>query len=242
MKYINTIAALGTLSFGATAFADLGSLTGQDTLRYYESDGQTATGLADASYAVLDLYVKFDAANTHGYSNSDTRLLNVLDANFSASGFSLFNQSDLTVGGSWKPSFSFDIPGAANSNIDSFVTLGGGVGALAATNITTPDPNLGAAENADIFNSNVGWFLNPPTSTQGDVDGDLKVWIGRFVVSGDEARAGAGFAMNGSVGYNYGEGTGAYFGDMGGDFIFTPAPGAIALMGLAGVVTRRRRA
>ena len=43
------------------------------------------------------------------------------------------------------------------------------------------------------------------------------------------------------MGYNYGDATGAYFGDMGGNFTFTPAPGALALMGLAGLGVRRRR-
>ena len=248
MKNVTTLAALSSLSIGAVALADMGGLVGQDTLRYYGADGTTESNFADASYAVLDLYVQFNATNTHDYDNVDSRMLNVLDTNITANGFGNFYQNDLTGSGSgdfvgsWKPSFSFDIPGTANSTIDSFITIGGGVGTQAATNVTTPDPNLGAGLNGAIFNENVGWFLNPPTNPQGDVLGtDFEVWIGRFVVTGDEARAGANFDLFGSVGYNYGDGTGAYFGDMGGNFVFTPAPGALALMGLAGLGARRRR-
>ena len=245
MKNVTTLAALSSLSIGAVAMADMGDLVGQNTLRYYGADGTTQTSFADAAYAVMDLYVQFNATNTHGYDNADSHMLNVLDTNITANNFTLFHHSDLTnaTGGSWKPSFSFDIPGQSNSSIDSFVTIGGGVGAQAAVNVTTPDPNLGDATSDAIFNPNVGWFINPPTSDQGDVLGaDYEVWIGRFVVTGDEARAGANFDIAGSVGYNYGDATGAYFGDMGGNFTFTPAPGALALMGLAGLGVRRRRA
>ena len=248
MKNVTTLAALSSLSIGAVAMADMGDLVGQDTLRYYGADGATEANLADASYAVLDLYVQFDAANTHGYDNADSHMLNVLDTNITANGFGNFYQNDLTgsgsgANGSWKPSFSFDIPGTANSGIDSFVTIGGGVGTQAATNVTTPDPNLGAALNNAIFNDNVGWFLNPPTSTQGDVLGsDYEVWIGRFAVTGDQARDNASFGVAGTIGYNYGQGTGSFSADIDGGFSYIPAPGALALIGLGGLCARRRRA
>ena len=205
--------------------------------------------ISPASYAVMDLYVQFNAANTDGFNNAQSHMLSAFNWNITSSAGN-FHQSDLTgtgsgAGGSWKPSFSFDIPGTANSAIDSFVTIGGGVGSMAATNVTTPDPNLGAGLNGDIFNANVGWFLNPPTSTQGDVIGsDFEVWLGRFVVTGDLARDGASFGVSGTIGYNYGQGTGSYSADVNGDFLFgeIPAPGAIALLGLGGLCARRRRA
>jgi len=243
MKTRNNIAFtafVATASISSFAAADFNGFSGQDTLRYYGADGSTASNLAGASYAVLDMYANFSGANTHGFNNEDSHMLAMFDGNFSANGFSLFSHSDI-AGGSWKPSFSFDIPGTSNPTVDSFVTIGGSVGAGAATNVTTPDPNLGTATNPDIFNENVGWFLNPPTSAQGDVI-DFKVWVGRFVVSGAEARGGANFDVSGTVGYNYGESTGAYFGDGGGNFTFNiPAPGALALLGLGGLATRRRR-
>lgn len=243
-------AAGAALVSSSVALADVSGLLGQDTLRYYAADGATETSLADASYAVIDVYVDFSATNTHGFDNAQSHMLSAFNMNLFSDtiGTSGFVHSDLTSGGnpmmgSWKPSFSFDIPGTANSAIDSFITIGGGVGAMAAVNVTTPDPNLGAATNPDIFNSNVGWFLNPPTSTQGDVI-DLQVWIGRFVVSGDQARDGANFDMAGTIGYNYGSGTGSFNDDVSSNFMFgeIPAPGAIALLGLGGICARRRRA
>ena len=175
-------------------------------------------------------------------------MLSAYDTNLSTS-FGNFYQSDLTgIGsgdgdGSWKPGFSFDIPGNANSAIDSFLTIGGGVGSEAVNNLTTPDPNLGQGTNPDIFNEDIGWYLNPPTSSQGDALGtEYEVWIGRFVVTGDQARGGASFSIDGTISYNYGSNTGLYSGGIDGDFVFTPAPGALALMGLGGMYGRRRRA
>ena len=248
MRNALIVAAGAAFIASSAAMADVSGITGQDTLRYYAADGETSVDLADAAYAVLDLYVDFSAPNTDGFNNADSHMLSAFNMNISGNGFTYFNQNDITgqgstaTAGSWKPSFSFDLPMTANSKIDSFVTIGGGVGAQAATNVTTPDPNLGAALNEDIFDANVGWFLNPPTSTQGDVI-DFKVWIGRFVVSGDEARGGANMDIAGSIGYNYGSGTGSFNADVGGNFLFEiPAPGALALLGLGGLCARRRRA
>ena len=248
MRNALIVAAGAAFIASSAAMADVSGVFGQDTLRYYAADGETEAGFDDAAYAVIDLYVNFNATNTDGFSNADSHMLSVFNMNFGANNFGQFSQNDLTgVGngefvGSWKPSFSFDIPMTANSKIDSFITIGGGVGSQAATNVTTPDPNLGSALNGAIFNDNVGWFLNPPTSTQGDVI-DFDVWIGRFVVTGDEARAGANFDMAGSIGYNYGSGTGSFNADVAGNFTYEiPAPGALALLGLGGLCSRRRRA
>ena len=245
MKNAVIVAAGAAFISSSAALADVSGLTGQDTLRFYAADGATEASLNDAAWAVVDLYVSFTAENTHGFDNADSHMLSAFNFNLESDTIGLFSHSDLTSAGdsmmgSWKPSFSFDIPGTANSNIDSFITIGGGVGAQAAVNVTTPDPNLGAATNPAIFNDNIGWFLNPPTSTQGDVL-DFEVWIGRFVVSGDEARAGANFDISGTVGYNYGSGTGSYNDDVS-DNIVLPAPGALALLGLSGLCARRRRA
>lgn len=246
MRNAVIVAAGAAVISSSAALADVSGLSGQDTLRYFAADGVTDATLDDAAFAVLDVFVNFDAENTHGYSNADSHMLSAFNFNFFRIGGN-FYQNDITgsgtgEGGSWKPSFSFDIAGTSNPRIDSFITIGGGVGAEAAVNVTTPDPNLGAATNSAIFNDNVGWFLNPPTSTQGD-QLDLEVWIGRFVVTGDEARAGANFDVEGTIGYNYGSGTGSFNDDVSSNFYYAiPAPGALALLGLGGLCARRRRA
>jgi hypothetical protein len=249
MRNALIVAAGAAFIASSATMADVSGIFGQDTLRYYAADGETAvTDIDDAAYAVIDLFVDFSATNTHGFSNAESHMLSTFNMNFVSNEFEYFNQNDITgqgngeFTGSWKPSFSFDIPMTSNPRIDSFITIGGGVGAQAATNVTTPDPNLGAGLNSAIFNDNVGWFLNPPTSVQGDVL-DFEVWVGRFVVTGDEARNGANFDVNGTIGYNYGSGTGSFNTDVGGNFFYNiPAPGALALLGLGGLCSRRRRA
>ena len=251
MRNALIVAAGAAFIASSAAMADVSGIFGQDTLRYYAADGETEASLDDAAYAVIDLYVDFSATNTHGFNNADSHMLSTFNMNFGSDNFDYFNQNDITgqgngeFVGSWKPSFSFDIPMTSNSKIDSFITIGGGVGSQAATNVTTPDPNLGAGLNGAIFNDNVGWFLNPPTSTQGDVLGsDYEVWLGRFAVTGDQARANASFGVAGTIGYNYGQGTGSFSADIDGGFSYgeIPAPGALALIGLGGLCARRRRA
>lgn len=248
MKNAVIFAAGAALVASSALYADVAGVIGQNTLRYYGADGATEADFDSAAYAVIDLYVDFSAPNTDGFENVDSHMLSTFNMNFDLynTGTGLFYQSDLTGtgntgAGSWKPSFSFEIPGSSNPGIDSFITIGGGVGSQAATNVTTPDPNLGSATATDIFNDNVGWFLNPPTSTQGDVL-EFNVWIGRFVVTGDDARNGALFTLEGVIGYNYGSGTGSFNADVAGEYTFVPAPGAIALLGLSGLCMRRRRA
>ena len=239
MTYTRLFTAAATLVASSASLADVSGIVGQDTLRFYAEDG-SATDFSSAAYAVMDLYVDFSAANTEGYNNEDSFLLNVFNVNVTPFCFDEFHHSDV-VGGSWSPGFSLDIPGLANPVIDSFVTIGGAVGAGAATNGTALDPSFGAGQNADIFNDNVGWYAAPTAGQGGAVD--LQTWIGRFVVTGDQARAGANFDIFVDVGYNYGAGTGAFFAeDLGGNFHFgIPAPAALALLGPAGLWLRRRR-
>ena len=234
-----TCTAIGTV----TGFAqgDLAGIVGNDSLRYYAEDGMTSTSLEQAAYAVIDLRLDFSAPDTHGQENSETLLNMIRNFNISVEGFDLFNQSDLAGSdGSWDPTSSEDVPGIANSGIDSFVTIGGGVGADAPAN----DTSLGGAawgttSGPDIFNGNVRWANYNPA--QARVDDRLQIWIGRFVVTGDEARNGAFFTVGGRSGYRYEGEAGNYFENFSGSFSFIPAPAGLPLIGLAGSFTRRRR-
>ena len=147
----------------------------------------------------------------------------------------------MTEEGSWIPSFSFDLPSqGAYSQIDSFVTINSAVGADAALNFTTLDPGFGSGENDDIFNQDIGWYQVPPNG-DGQVMEDLRVWIGRFVVTGEDARNGAAFTMTSMVGYDYHNDSGAYYGEATGEFSFVPAPGVLAAIAVGGTCLRRRR-
>ena len=242
MKKAVVFSAGAALVATSATLADVSGIVGQDTLRYYESDGATQTDFANAAYAVLDLYVDFSAPNTEGYTNEESVLLNMFGVNVFSFGFDgMFNQSDVAFAtmGTWTPSLSIDIPGTSNPTIDSMVTIGGVPG---ATNGTSLDPGFGDGTPDTIYLPDIGWYASPD-SGQGNVNEDLQVWIGRFVVTGDQARGGANFDFFGDIGYNYGANTGAYFNyDQGGNFTFVPTPGALALLGLSGLCLRRRRA
>ena len=86
----------------------------------------------------------------------------------------------------------------------------------------------------------IGWYQVPP-SEAGGVMPDLSVWIGRFVVTGDEARAGAQFSMTGTIGYDHGIGTGVHYAELDESFTFVPSPGTLGFIGLGAIMHRRKR-
>jgi len=144
--------------------------------------------------------------------------------------------------GSWAPQAT----GSATQNrpFDSFLVIGG---TATATNTTNADPSWPAAGGGwtrpDIpSGNNIGWFNSSPPNLQGRVfvgtgaaaNTDL-VRIGQFVVD-----AGAnGGVWNLKIGYNSGvSGAPVQFAET---TFNLPAPGALALLGLAGLAGRRRR-
>ena len=163
-----------------------------------------------------------------------------------------FNQSDVQIGagGTWAPNASLDIPGFADSAIDSYVSIGYGVGTEAPTNGTALDPSfLDATGGLGAYvPSGAGWYNGNPTNQKtgsaygGGYDGisGYAVNVGQFVYETSRMSIDDDFnffVFDGQIG----------FGDpevqFGGD-VFTygvPAPGALALLGLGGVVSRRRR-
>jgi len=144
-----------------------------------------------------------------------------------------------TATGSWSPSLT----GSATLNrpFDSYLTVGG---IANAANGTSADPSWGnplSWNRPDIpSGQQCGWFA-PGGSIAGRVGqaGNTanSVILGQFVI-GRDVNAGT---FNISIGYNSGvPGTPVQFAD--GTFVLgVPAPGAIALLGLAGLTGRRRR-
>ena len=148
--------------------------------------------------------------------------------------------------GTWNPSQS----GSATLNrpFDSYLTIGG---QAAGTNTTNADPSWVSGGNADARswnrpdlpnNGTLGWFNSNPPNVQGRVgqpgNTATDVRLGQFVVAGSDTAA-RSFTL--TLGYNNGvAGSAVQFATS--TFGWgVPAPGAIALLGLAGLAGRRRR-
>ena len=140
-----------------------------------------------------------------------------------------------SVAGTWNPTFS---NGGIN---DSFVTIGGGIGPISG-NTTSPDPGwangwniAGIPDTASV--GIAGWYNSLPPNNQGRADASGKTLLAQFVLADGHALK----QMFLKIGYNNGvSGSPVLFGE--GTFTLgVPTPGAIALLGLAGLAGRRRR-
>ena len=193
-------------------------------------------GGASVTVNVSDLYLLSD--------NGADVALNVYNLQLVESAQVSYFQS--TTGTGWTPNNLggiFDTP--ALRLADSFVTIGGfqqdtllpeqAPGAGAGTGL---DPNFGG-NGAAFPGALAGWYNGSPPSLNGQVGMlpgtiGMGVLIGRFAYDGD-------FDLSGSelfVTWNQGLGTP---GNQAGFIVNVPAPGAMALLGLAGLTGRRRR-
>jgi MYXO-CTERM domain-containing protein len=182
---------------------------------------------ADTFY-VFKVYAKFNNAN-------DT-VLNAYGMNALPAG-SFWHNDFLSGGGSnvagtWSPTL---IPSSTAAGTDSWVTIGGNAADFG--NSTSADPGWGAAGwNQAGIPANAGWFNQNPPNLQGRVNANtLQTIIAQFVFKNTIA----GFSTPITIGYNQGLGTSAQFAT---SSFAVPAPGAVALLGLAGLAGRRRRA
>ncbi|MDG2030921.1 MAG: hypothetical protein P8J45_07960 [Phycisphaerales bacterium] len=222
MKKSSKIAALLALAGSTQAMAGDGFFGFSAGLQIYD-DG---TDL----WCVIDVYADF--------TDDGFAVLNVFNADVSSSNGGGFHHNDLAdaTGGSWKPSFSFDIAGVYDPMRDSYVTIGYGVGAAAALNQTALDPIFGTGSGGYIP-LNAGWFNLTPDNAQYATGGQIH--IAHFVMEYSYSYP-EGFLFEAEIGYNTDPGTEVMFGQH--EIFLFPAPSGIALFGLAGLRSRRRRA
>ncbi len=229
-KNVLLTAVAASLVMGVSAHADY---TG---IQWAEVDQGQPEGIR-----VYQVYATFD--------NPDDRLLGIIgDAN---NPLSIFTDSPGGFHQTGAAQLGSDLAPAATFTAifpellyDSFVTIGLGAG-YDGENTTGLTPGWfdlvspGFNSTGNIGPAAEGWFNGNPDNTQGAPDGDGLVMIAQLSVN-----AGSASFIDGSslvVGWN----------DAGGNtvqtpdnfFIPVPAPGALALLGLAGLAgTRRRRA
>ena len=200
------------------------------------------TQVSDSGIAldVYVLYARFNGAtdtvlNAFNFNRTDASQTNMFFHKDNASG----NTSVLqTAFGTWNPALT---GGNLNRPYDSYLTIGG---LPTATNGTSADPSWGnplSWNRPDVPNGqNAGWFA-PGGSIAGRVGqaGNLadSTRLGQFSIARDSDAG----VWNMKIGYNNGvAGSAVQFAES--TFaIGVPAPGAIALLGLAGLTGRRRR-
>ena len=192
--------------------------------------GEDFGGTAVSGY-VVDLYLEFD-------SESDI-LLNIYNFNDVNLGTTYFQ--GLTAAG-WAPNEQGSIfTTGVSQSFDSFIAIGGvtaedgdGYALQMAGNGVSVDPNF-PDNNAAGPAADAGWFNSNPNNPIGSAGGGGMVLIGRFSQAGSD-----GFSMEGSTGFaTFNEGLGTP--GVQGEFEVVPSPGALALLGLAGLAGRRRR-
>jgi len=152
--------------------------------------------------------------------------------------------------GSWAPALT----GSATNNRyrDSYLTIGGVAVATNSTNATADWTSGGSGihagdargwNRADIVdNCLLGWFNSNPANLQGRVgvgaNTSTDVMIGQFILLATEA------ARTYRLTFEYNDGTpgaGSIYAECEFEIGLCPSPGALAVFGLAGVVSRRRR-
>jgi MYXO-CTERM domain-containing protein len=219
--------------------------------------GFVASVRTSGAYTIMDIFA--------GVSNSTDKFLNVYDANISttvAGGF--FQQAGLATK-TWKP-VTF---GSSRNSIDSFMTAGtfaGGYygGEYYASTNSNGDPNFTgtswnatpASAAATTVPANAGWYTGDPTSVDnsaeslagltGRVNGTNGqfathgIWVAHLVLSGTNVQIGTDVSFAGYASIK--DGISGALSQGSSSFAAVPAPGALALLGLAGIAARRRRA
>ena len=239
---IGFIAIVGTASLVASA--DAGFL------------GFVALAKQSGANVVVDIYT--------AVGNSSDKFLNVYNLNASTAG-GFVQQAGLATK-TWKPdAASFN---STRSSIDSFMTAGtysGGAygGEYYASTNTNGDPNFTgtswsgtpASPAATTIPALAGWYTGDPTSVDnsaesiaglqnringtGAAGANFGIWCAHLVLNGNQV-IGTDFTFSAFASIK--DGVSGAVSQASSSFAPVPAPGALALLGLAGFAARRRRA
>jgi hypothetical protein len=215
----------GTM-LASVAAADM---TGYAYQNQYSVSAVDGFGAPDFNGTVVDIWLEFDDA--------DDLLLNIYNFNDVNLGMTYYQSY---TGQTWLPSnlgAPFETP--ALQSADSYVSIGGDGGSQPNANGTGLDPNFGGGGAAGP-EADAGWYNSDPGTPIGAVmataytSTGLGVFIGRFSMNGSSISL---EYSTGAATWNQGIGTPGFQAD----FEVVPTPGALALLGLAGLAGRRRR-
>jgi MYXO-CTERM domain-containing protein len=209
------------------------------------------------AYTVIDIFA--------GVTNQSDKFLNAYDMTISTTVAGGFVQGSSLANKTWKPDAAGF--GSTRNTLDSFMTAGtfsgGQYGSEFYASINTNgDPNFNgtswngtpASAAATTVPANAGWYTGDPTSIDtraeslaglvGRVNStgtssSWGIWISHIVVAGNGRTLGTDVTYSGFASAKDGL-SGAV--SQGASAFPVPAPGAVALLGLAGFAARRRRA
>jgi len=211
------------------------------------------------NYTFIDVFA--------GVNNSSDKFLNVYDANITTTVSGGFYQAAGLSNKTWKPdAASFN---STRTSIDSFMTAGtysGGAygGVYYASTNTNGDPNFSgtswngtpASAAATTIPALAGWYTGDPTSVDNKAESlagltnrvngtngqyaSYGIWVSHIVLAGTGYTLGTDVSFAGYVSIK--DGVSGALSQGSSSFAAVPAPGALALLGLAGFAARRRRA
>lgn len=182
-----------------------------------------------------------------GFSNTGDRVVNVFNADITTNAAGGFYQS------AGSPFWQATTGQNANS-VDSFVCIGtnpNGNGNVSGS-ITAGDPNFlnyndGSGTTTYDFSviesagTGAGWYNNNPSNAWGFANqGNSRVLVAHFVFAPQEGALVVNWSATMTIKKD-GQ-TGSETAGTGNFQFFIPAPGALALLGVAGLASRRRRA
>ena len=216
--------------------------------------GFVASSRTVGAYTVIDIFA--------GVQNAGDKFLNV----YNTSSNGVFYQATGLANKTWKPdSANFN---STRNSIDSFMTAGtysGGAygGQYYASTNTNGDPNFTgnswnaspASAAATTIPALAGWYTGDPTSIDngaesivglqnringtGGAAANFGIWCAHLVLEGNQA-IGTNFTFSAFASIK--DGVSGAVSQASSSFAAVPAPGALAILGLAGFAARRRRA
>jgi hypothetical protein len=221
--------------------------------------GFVASVRTSGAYTLVDVYV--------GVQNASDRFLNVYNANITTAVSGGFTQNADFWQKTWRPDGTNYT--STRNGLDSFMTAGGTdyllpMGSFAADS-TSGDPNFTQTSWTPTVNSapattvplNAGWYTNDPFAAtnaseglaglEGRVDGSgaagaqYGIWCSHLVLATNSA---INFGQLASSNLFYGAWASVKDGVTGATtqgYSAIPAPGAAAMVALAGMASRRRR-